>query len=455
MATDVEMPKSNFENEMTSCQPIPLRAIPTGASAPSRGACPPLNTALLREMLLRRQPGLSLDAPFYLSDEIYQADMAWIFGAHWIFVAVEPQVPEAGDYLTVDVGRHSVLLVRDDDGGLQAFHNVCRHRGSRLCAEQQGTLGNIVCPYHAWTYDLAGRLISASHMGEDFDRARHGLKPVHVRSLGGLVFICLAPQPPADFEEMAARMHPYLAPHALADCKVAAQVDIVEKGNWKLTMENNRECYHCVPNHPELTQSLYEHGFGYQPGPDNAAGLARFQGILASSHARWETLGLPSAEIEQLDGRATGYRTQRLPLDRSGESQTLDTRVASRKLLGALKEPALGGLSFWTQPNSWHHFMSDHVVSFSVLPLGPDRTLVRTIWCVHKDAVEGVDYDLANLTAVWNATNDQDRRLVEEAQIGVATGAYEPGPYSPYTEALVEKFCSWYVQRMSVQADLA
>lgn len=440
---------------MTSCQPIPIRTDTASLGTPTRHATPHVNVALLREMLARRRPGLSLEAPFYLSEEIYKADVEWIFGTHWIFVAVEPQVPEAGDYVTVEVGRHSVLIVRDDDGRLQAFHNVCRHRGSRLCPEHQGVLGNIVCPYHAWTYDLSGRLISANHMGEDFDREQHGLKPVHVRSVGGLIFICLAEQAPADFDEMAARMQPYIAPHALADCKVAAQVDIVEKGNWKLTMENNRECYHCVANHPELTNSLYEYGFGYQPSAQNAEGLARFAEVLAANHVRWEAMGLPSAEIDQLDGRATGYRTQRLPLDRDGESQTMDTKVASRKLLGALKEPTLGGLSFWTQPNSWHHFMSDHVVSFSVLPLGPDRTLLRTTWCVHKDAVEGVDYDVANLTSVWNATNQQDSRLVEETQVGVATGAYEPGPYSPYTEALVEKFCNWYVQRMSVQADAA
>jgi Rieske 2Fe-2S family protein len=139
----------------------------------------------------------------------------------------------------------------------------------------------------------------------------------------------------------------------------------------------------------------------------------------------------------------------RLPIDRTGQSQTLNTEVACKKLLANFTEPALGGLSFWTQPNSWHHFMSDYIVNFTVLPISATQTLVRTTWCVHKDAVEGVDYQLKDLTAVWNATNDQDRRLVEESQIGIASGAYEPGPYSPYTEGMVEKFSKWYVQRLS------
>ncbi|MCX7276062.1 MAG: aromatic ring-hydroxylating dioxygenase subunit alpha [Burkholderiales bacterium] len=404
---------------------------------------------LTRELLARRRPGYSLEAPFYLSETVLQADLEHIFGKHWIFVAVEPQIPEAGDYITVDFGKNSILIVRDDDNQVQAFHNVCRHRGSRLCASQQGVVGNIVCPYHQWTYDLTGKLIHAKHMGEDFDPSDLSLKKVNVRSLAGLIFICLAENPPEDFEQMAAEMTPYLAPHRLQDCKVAAQVDIVEDCNWKLTMENNRECYHCVSNHPELTISLYEYGFGYQPDEHNKADLQRFQDILAANHERWEGMGLPSAEIDTLDDRVTGFRTQRLPIDRSGQSQTMNAEVASKKLLADFVDPALGGLSFWTQPNSWHHFMSDHIVSFTVLPISATKTLVRTTWCVHKDAVEGVDYTKENLTAVWNATNDQDRRLVEESQIGIATGAYEPGPYSPFTEGLVEKFCNWYVNRLS------
>jgi Rieske 2Fe-2S family protein len=404
---------------------------------------------LARELLARRRPGYSLEAPFYLSDTIVKADLEHIFGKHWIFVAVEPQIPEAGDYITVDFGNNSILIVRDDNNLVQAFHNVCRHRGSRLCASHQGSVGNIVCPYHQWTYDLTGKLIHAKHMGDDFEPEHMGLKPVHVRSMAGLIFICLAEHPPEDFDKMASEMTPYLLPHQLTECKVAAQVDIVEDCNWKLTMENNRECYHCVSNHPELTTSLYEYGFGYQPDEHNLAGLQQFQSIVAANHERWTSMGLPSKEIDTLDERVTGFRTVRLPIVHSGESQTLNTQVASKKLLGNFANPALGGLSFWTQPNSWHHFMSDHIVSFTVLPISANKTLVRTTWCVHKDAVEGVDYTKENLTAVWNATNDQDRRLVEESQVGIATGAYEPGPYSPFTEGLVEKFCNWYVQRLT------
>lgn len=403
---------------------------------------------LARALLARRSAGYSLEAPFYTSRELFDLDIEHVFGAYWIFVGVEPDVAEPGDYFTVEIGHDSVIIVRDDDMGISAFHNVCRHRGARLCEAGAGVVGNLVCPYHQWTYDLRGRLIHGKHMGEDFDPARFGLRPVHLRNLAGLLFICLADEPPQDFDRMRDAVEPYLAPHRIMDCKVARQIDLVENGNWKLTMENNRECYHCSGNHPELTVSLYEYGFGYQPSEGDLAGADAFGDRMEREHARWASLGLRSTEIEQLH-RATGFRVVRLPLDRAGESQTMDTKIASRRLLGDFEIATLGGLSFWSQPNSWHHFMSDHIVNFSVLPLAPDKTLVRTKWLVHKDAVEGVDYDPDNLVAVWRATNDQDRRLVELSHAGVASSAYRPGPYSPYTEMLVEKFTDWYLRALS------
>ena len=404
----------------------------------------------IRSLINNRRKGHTLPAPFYLSKEIHDLDIAEIFSKHWIFAAVEPDIAEPGDYIRVEIGHNSIIIVRDDDMQVKAFHNVCRHRGSQLCDDAKGSVGNIVCPYHQWTYDLSGKLIYNEHMGEDFDKNDHNLKPVHVGNIAGLLFICLSENPPADFEDMKKVMEPYIAPHHLADCKVALQEDIIENGNWKLTMENNRECYHCVANHPELLASMYEFGFGYQPSPENAEKVQEFRDLITSENNRWAACGLPSSEIDLLDGVTTAYRTQRLPLEKAGESQTMDGKVASRKLLGEFTLRNLGGLSFWTQPNSWHHFMSDHIVTFSALPIDAEHTLVRSTWLVHKDAVEGVDYDINRLSEVWRATNKQDSNLVERTQRGVKSDQYEPGPYSPYTEELVEKFTNWYIQRLEI-----
>jgi Rieske 2Fe-2S family protein len=406
-------------------------------------------------MVAERRPGYSLERLFYTDASVFALDMEVIFCGHWIYVAVEPDVPEPGDCLTVDIGNASILILRDDDMDIRAFHNVCRHRGARLVQVTKASVGNIVCPYHQWTYGLDGQLLYAEHMPTEFQPACHGLKAVHIRSLAGLLFICLASTPPDDFDIMANEIAPYIAPHDLPNTKIVKTTELVEAGNWKLTMENNRECYHCSVSHPELNNSLFAEGFGFAPGANNAnsrAQVDKYQGLVCTMQTQWEAAGFPAREIENLVGRPTGFRIERLPLDGAGESETLDTRVACRKLLGKISDPKLGGLSVWTQPNSWHHFMSDHIVTFSAIPVGPESTLLRTTWLVHRDAVEGTDYDLTNLTAVWEATNRQDSNLVGCVQAGVRSPAYQPGPYSTFTEGLVEKFSSWYIER--VQAAL-
>ncbi|MCI2422657.1 aromatic ring-hydroxylating dioxygenase subunit alpha [Saccharopolyspora sp. K220] len=400
------------------------------------------------DLIARRAVGRSLEAPFYTSRDFFDLDIAAIFGAHWIFVATDAELPEPGDYRSVALGPHSVIIVRDDDANLRSFHNVCRHRGSRVLDQERGSVGNIVCGYHKWTYGLDGTLLHAPSQPPDFDPACFGLKPVHVRSVAGLVFVCLAEQPPTDFVDVAGRIEPYLLPHRLREAKVAAQVDLVEEGNWKLAMENNRECYHC-DGHPELLRSFFP-TYGYTEDnlpPRLRPAHERYLRVDAELRQTCEQLGLPYQLIEELDTRTTGFRIQRDPLDLAGESFTADGTAACRRLLGDFPTPRLGHLSLHLQPNAWFHFVSDHAITFSALPLAPDRTLLRATWLVHPEAVPGVDYDPDTLLKVWTATNEQDAELVARAQRGVSSPAYEPGPYAP-TEYQVEAFCNWYITRL-------
>ena len=222
-----------------------------------------------------------------------------------------------------------------------------------------------------------------------------------MKRLAGLIFVCLADEPPEDFEDMAQRMTPYLAPHALTHTKVAHQVDVIEQGNWKLTIENNRECFHCA-GHPELLNSLFDFFGDIDAQASVSAGtraLLPLPGRPPGVGALWQRFGLPWQPIEELRGRPTGFRTERLVLDGAGESMTPDTRAASRRLLGEFTEARLGSLHFHVQPNAWFHFLADHVLTFATLPL--DARYAR--WCAApgsctREAVEGVDYDLENLT---------------------------------------------------------
>lgn len=401
------------------------------------------------ELLARREPGHALEAPFYLSEEFFGLDIDAVFARHWIFVATEAEIREPGDYVTVDIGRYGVILVRDDEEQVRGLHNVCRHRGSRLLATGNGSVGNLVCGYHQWTYATDGTLMHAGQQPAGFDKSCYGLKQVNVRSVDGLIFICLAPDPPEDLGEVAARVASYLAPHQVRRTKVAAQVDLVEDGNWKLVMENNRECYHCEAGHPELTCTFFP-TYGYAPDEVPKRLLpahARYLEAEADLERNCDERGIPYGLIEELHGRPTGFRVQREALDGAGESYTRDGSAASRKLLGDLNTPRLGRLSLHTQPNSWFHFLGDHIVTFALLPVAPDKTLVRTTWLVHEDALEGVDYDLDALTEVWRQTNQQDAALVAAAHRGISDPAYAPGPYAP-TEDHVDQFVTWYVERV-------
>ena len=431
-------------------------ASPSSIGAARRAPAPdePLRQHVA-SLLASCKPGFALPGAFFTDERLYAAELEYLFGRHWLFVACEAEIPEGGDYRTFQIGPWPIFILRRDDGSIAAFHNTCRHRGSRILQQDSGIAGaTLQCPYHRWTYDLEGRVIGCGATGEA-PAAQRRLKPVHVRTLAGLIFVCLADEPPADFDDMRERMTPYLAPHALARAKVAKQVDVIEHGNWKLTIENNRECFHCA-GHPELLCSLFDF-FGEldveRMSAQERATYARYQSARPVQEAIWARAGLPWQEIEQLHGRPTAFRTERLVLDGAGESMTPDTRVASRRLLGDLKESRLGTLHFHTQPNAWFHFLSDHALTFATLPLERGRTLVRSTWLVHADAQEGRDYDLEKLTSVWNATNAQDAAFVEETQRGASSPAYEPGPIAA-SEYMVNLFHVWYEERLRAELRL-
>lgn len=385
--------------------------------------------------LMRRKRAHSLAQDLYCDPGVFQVDMEHIWYREWLFAIPACEIPKAGNYVVHDVGAYSVVIVRGTDNELRAFHNSCRHRGSVLCKSKKGSNPKLVCPYHQWTYELDGRLLWARDMGPDFDASKHGLKPVHCRNLSGMVYICLAEAAPP-IEDFAAQAARYLAPHDLENSRVAFESTIVEKGNWKLVWENNRECYHCSGNHPSLCRTFPEDPRAI--GNDETGALG---GLQQAHTARCEAAGVPSAYLEGTQG---DWRFVRTPLLDGAESYTMDGKVAVTRPNSTLPFRDAGALLKFKYPGCWNHFLSDHAVVFRVTPIGPMETEVSTKWLVHKDAVEGVDYDLKRLTEVWLATNDEDREVVENNQRGILSPAYEPGPYSPTHEGGNIQFVDWY-----------
>ena len=400
-----------------------------------------------RESLLSRlhahRPTTPLPREFYIGAEEYRTDLETIWYRDWLFVGHDCEIPRAGDYLTVQIGEYPVGVLRDRDNDIKAFHNSCRHRGSRICQEAHGHASRLVCPYHQWGYRLDGSLAAARDMGEEFDRSQYGLKPVHCKSMAGYIWVCMANVAP-DFEAFAAQAAPYLRPHNLQDAKVAFESTIIEHANWKLVWENNRECYHCPVNHPSLSRT-------FPADPSVAIRKVVSEDAEVEEWTRWESIGLPSRFNLAESGQS---RLVRMSLLEGAVCYTMDGKPAVRRPLSdSVATPNPGALLMFHYPTTWNHVMLDHAISFRLLPLSSTETQLTTKWLVHKDAQEGVDYDLKRLTEVWTATNSEDRRVCQENQWGVTSPAYAPAPYSPVHEPGVMQFVEWYrnslIERLS------
>jgi len=289
----------------------------------------------------RIDTNFTLPSRFYTSTEIFEEELERIFYSRWIYVACEADLPKPGDYVALKIGTRSFFLQRTEHGEVHGFYNVCRHRGHELVAGEKGNCRRLICPYHNWTYDLDGNLRHARGMSSDFPKEDFGLNPIEVAVIGGLIYVCLTTPAPADIEEVRTLLTSYLAPYELPKTKIACQKDIIEACNWKLVIENNRECLHCSNNHPELLVPLYSSGFGKGLDKDNVqADERRFQETLQKKEKEWESLDLPYELLEFPDG--LWFRTVRLPLANQCISHTLKPEHACKKLLGnfAITQPA-------------------------------------------------------------------------------------------------------------------
>jgi Rieske 2Fe-2S family protein len=387
----------------------------------------------MASLLKARQKCFTLPQPFYNDPEFYQLDLDGIFHRRWIFAALECEIAAPGDYVTLTIGRSSIVVLRDHAGGVRAFFNTCRHRGSKICLAEKGKLRKLTCPYHQWTYDLDGKLFSAARMHEEFDPKSVSLKTVHVETLEGMIYVCLADQPPS-FQTYKSALQPYLLPYDLKNVKLAHSADLVENANWKLVVENSRECYHCPARHPELVKTLFL---------DYSHPKLECDPNLVELWEKCRQAGFPSGIEEGED-----FGMSRLRLTDGAVSITADGKHAVAKRLGNTPEWSMGTWRWEHFPSMFGHVFADYAFFFRLLPINPEQTLVTAKWLVHRDAEEGRDYDLENLVKIWTLTNAQDLDLVERNQMGVNSVGYEPGPYSKRSERSVIKFTEWYCQTM-------
>ncbi|MGE0609755.1 MAG: aromatic ring-hydroxylating dioxygenase subunit alpha [Pirellulales bacterium] len=398
---------------------------------------------MLYDLIRQRPPSHSLPQAFYVEPGIFDLDVERIFRRHWLLAGPECLVPGEGDYFTYGLANDSIVIVRGPAGRINAFHNVCRHRGSRICLEEQGHARRLVCPYHHWSYGLDGALCSARQLPAEIDPATLGLHPVHVQVVEGLIFVCLADRPP-NFTHTAADLSKYLQPHGLDRTAVCRRTVERIQANWKVVAENFWECYHCAPTHPEFCSVMsYAHA---QNNPRLAEQRRRFEREWA------ETARQKGRQVGRVELSARGlHQGGRVAIQPGYVTQSQDGQPLA-PLLGDYTEYDGGITSFMHLPLIWYVVSNDHAMLTRFTPISPLETELELTWLVHADAVAGRDYDADKVCWLWQTTAVQDKTICENNQRGILSSRYRPGPYTANEQA-ADAFVTWYLKEIALSGD--
>lgn len=392
--------------------------------------------------LPQRQPGCGLPQDFYLDDAIFAREQTAIFGANWFFAGHSVEVRQPGDYMTLTVAGIPVVIIRGQDGTLHANHNVCRHRGSIICTTESGHAARLVCPYHGWTYAQDGQLLAAPAMPDTFARSAYGLKRVPVEEFDGLIFINLSDSPQS-ISGLRDHLSPVLAPQGMARARIACVRDYVLDVNWKIAIENNRECYHCRSNHPGYVHVQYD------TENDNPAMAREIADRVSECRDRWARAGIDTDRVNtSSDYTAEWFRANRTPVRKGLVTESPDGQLVCGVLMGGFTDPDMGTARANTNINFWCHANSDYAHTVRITPVSPTRTIVRGTWLVDENAVPGRDYEPETVAAFHDTVMREDWEICRRQWLGVTSPGYQPGPLSPIKEHNLDRFIGWYLQQL-------
>jgi glycine betaine catabolism A len=343
----------------------------------------------------------TLPARYYVDPAYFLEERERFFAGMWAFVGREDDVPKAGDAVLREVAGESLIVVRGDDGIIRAFYNVCRHRGTRLLTEAESCVGKrIQCPYHAWNYDLQGRLVGAPHMDEGprFRKEDYPLKSVDLAAWDGHLFVHLA-ENRKPLGDQLGDLRSKFKPWGMGDLVRAHRINYDVAANWKLILQNFSECLHCAVIHPALQQLSH-----YLSG-ENEPATSAYLGGLMDLRDGVETLSM-------------GGKSPRAPLPGLGEADR--KRVYFYVLL----------------PNLLLSLHPDYMITHRLTARACDRTEIVCDFHVHPDELARPGFDLADVVEFWDMTNRQDWHVSELTQLGLKSRAYSPGPYSDREDLL-------------------
>jgi Rieske 2Fe-2S family protein len=367
----------------------------------------------LPDSLVKTLPGSAYSDP-----EVFAREQELIFEHLWFCAVRSSDIGKPGAFKTVQVGRESILITRSRSGEARAFFNICRHRGAQLCTEESGEVRrSFQCPYHAWTYDLDGKLIAAPNLTKmpDIDRVEYGLRTVHVREWLGYVWVCVAKDAPSFDESVMGDVRTRLGDVESIDnydvqgLELGRRITYDVKANWKLIIENFMECYHCATIHPELTEVL----------PEFADGFAAQFFVGHGAHFGEDVKGFTVDGSEGFD---------RIP----GVSEDQDRRYYAVTI----------------RPQVFLNLVPDHVIVHRMYPLAPDHTIVECDWLYLPEVVES-GQDLSHSVELFHRVNQQDFDACERCQAATNSRVYANGGVLVPSEHHIAAFHDWVVAALN------
>jgi Rieske 2Fe-2S family protein len=341
------------------------------------------------------ETAFTLPARYYTDTAVFQRELDALFGTMWLHAGRSEEAAVPGQYFVREINGRNVFVTRNDHGLVKAFHNVCRHRGTRICAESTGQLtGSIQCPYHAWTYDLDGCLIGAPHMDEvpHFRKSDYPLLPVHADEWDGHVFLNLDARPGPLAAQLGPLMQKFRSWH-MPNLRRGHRIVYDVKANWKLIIQNYNECLHCPNLHPALNKlSHYLSGENEPLRPTYMGGVMDLR---------------PGVATLSMDG------------------------TCPRAILPGLSaEDARRVYYYCVFPNMMLSLHPDYMLTHTLWPVAPNRTINVCEWHFQPSELERSGFDASDCIEFWDMTNRQDWHVCELSQAGIASPAYVPGPYS-------------------------
>src|SRR5215217_5331731 len=369
----------------------------------------PVLTADELASIRREYRGASLlPARTYHDAAILEWERENIFRRDWVLVARTEEIPEPGTFKRVELFGEDIILVRGRDDVIRAFYNVCRHRGTAVEERECGKAVRFQCPYHAWIYDLDGRLVRAKHTEdlEDFSFETSGLAAIHTATWQGFVFLNLTRGPVARLEDQLGDLVPHLERFEFDRLRQAKRIGYEVAANWKFIAENYSECYHCPGVHPQLNKLT-----PYDLGAD-------FEHDGAWQGGYMELVG--GAETMALDG---GHGSKHGRPAMCGITAEDEARIYYYVL--------------W--PLTFLSIHPDYLLVHRLVPRDAGHTLVICDWLFEAGTIARPDFDPSEPIAFWDLTNRQDWHVCELQQRGTSSRSWVAGRYTN-NEASVHAF---------------